>query len=314
MLALITVDKTRYHNSFVRVFPPHVADEIKTIDLKYQVSIAGLSDKGFYLHSGNSVAEISYDMLDTCQVPIENPYGYEVMIDSPFFIIQSGTSAFLQRGATGDWQNDTTFEKITGFTAVQMLSKDGFVLRSIDNGLRKNVLIKTGHPTLRKDILKTQVDGILCTDGFLMYNRRLNLIIYVYRYRNEVICMDTTLNIVRTFKTIDTTSVAKIEVAEAAGQITMSKPPLVVNRSACVDDHNLFVNSNLVARNEETEHVKHKNVIDVYNIYDGSYRFSFYISGRGKDKMEMFRVKDNILIAKFPRYISKHHLAPSYFK
>lgn len=310
--AFITADKTKYHNDFVRIFPPHAADETKMMELTKKASLVGVSTQSFYLASGKNVSEISFDRFDTRSLPIENPNTYEVAIDSLYFTLQSGSSGRLQLGNSAIWKVDTTYFEATGFTAVKQISKKTAVLRVIDMAMRKNLLVKTSYPRLKKDILKKQVDGILCTDGFLLYNTRKYLLLYLYRYRNEVICMDTSLNIVRTFRTIDTTSVAKIEVTETNDKITMSKPPLVVNKSGCMDGDNLFVQSNLVARNEDINESKSKSVIDVYNINDGSYRFSFYIPDRGKDKLESFRVKDTTLITKFPHHVARHRLLERY--
>lgn len=312
--AFVTADKTRYRNSFIRVFPPHAADEYKVAGLRYKASIAGISNEAFYLRYGSELAQISHDMLDTCKISIKNPEGYEITIDSPYFTIQSGAFSILRRGNIHDWSVDTTLPELPAFTAAQPITKSIAILQVIDLDLRKNIFVKTNKLEKRNDILKKQVDGIFCTDGFLMYSKKENMLIYVYRYRNEIICMDTSLNVLRTFNTIDTTTVAKIEVAEAGGKITMSKPPFVVNKSACVDGSNLFVQSNLVARNEVIDDIKNKSVVDVYNIKDGSYRFSFYIADRDKRKLESFKVKDSILIAKFPLHIARYDLVSKYLK
>jgi hypothetical protein len=252
--------------------------------------------------------ELSLDLLDACSVHLDNPLGYKLIIDSPNFFIQSGTTSHLQQGTTSKWVIDTTLESLPPFTAVQPINTSTAVLRIIDMAKRKNVFIKTNSRDKVEDVLRTQVDGILCTDGYLQYSSETATLVYTYRYRNEFICLDTNLNILRIGKTIDTISTARISVAELNGNITMSKPPFNVNKGTCVSGEFLFVHSNLVARNESPNEVDDRSVIDVYNIRNATYLYSFYIYDHTNVKMQGFKVKNSILIAVFPNYIVRYDL------
>ncbi len=70
--------------------------------------------------------------------------------------------------------------------------------------------------------------------------------------------------------------------------MTMSSPPLVVNKSAVVDDGHLFVHSNLMANNEASKAFDEASVIDVYSLTDGAYKFSFYIPDYQSHKASSF--------------------------
>jgi hypothetical protein len=251
-------------------------------------------------------------MLDTCLVDIKQPGGGQIIVDSSYFFIQNGMSAGLQSGETATWEVDTVFPNLPEFISAQPISKTSAIIELLDMSRRKKVFTKTFAPGIRKDVLQKQVDGIFCTDGFLQYSKSEGILVYTYRYRNQFICMDTSLNIVKLGKTIDTTSVAKIEVSETGGNITMSKPPFVVNKGTCVDARLLFVNSNLVAQNESEEIAKNRSVIDVYDISDGSYRYSFYIYDQAEGKMQSFKVKDSTLIAVFRNSLVRYNLATKY--
>jgi hypothetical protein len=152
--------------------------------------------------------------------------------------------------------------------------------------------------------LVKQVDGLFCVDGMLHYNRQLNTLVYVYYYRNQFISMDTMLNVLYRGKTIDTISHARIKVAqmEAGHAITLATPPLTVNTQSCVSGNYLFVNSNLKASNEPQEHFDMASAIDVYDLRNGDYRYSFYIAHVGGKKMRNFGVTGRTLVVLHDQY------------
>ena len=315
--SFITADKTKYHNSFVRVFPSHVIEQISAVGLHTNTySVAGLSNTQIFLRDRKKGGVLVLDLAstDTTRVDLNIPKESEIAIDSPSFFIKNGNLGSLQRGNIDTWHIDTTFNLHSGFTALEPISENTFALQTIDFEKRKSVFVKSDSPLKIKDILQTQVDGILCTDGYLQYSKEYSRLIYLYRYRNQLLYLDTAFNIRFVGKTIDTTSVAKISVAEINGEIKMAKPPLVVNKGFCVERRYLFVFSNLVARNESTDVSKRNNVIDIYNIPDGSYLFSFYIPHQDGSRMHSFRVNKNVLIATFQDHIAMYSLSQDYFQ
>jgi hypothetical protein len=312
--SILTVDKMRYNNDFVRVFPPNAAEIQRPAKfLAKHLSIAGVSSHSVYICSSTGLTELSSDMLDTCHLPIENPNGCELIIDSPFFYLHSGTRALLQRGNIKSWEIDTTYSPVPGFLAFQPIDNT-FTFQIIDAKAHKIAFTKSIEPGSIKDVLDKQIDGVICSDGLFQYGKKPGLLVYIYRYRNQFLIMDKNLNVVRRGNTIDTTSLAKIEVSEVDGKTTMSKPPFVVNKAICVDGDNLFVQSNLVAQNESPEDVDDQSVVDVYNIQDGSYRYSFYVPDQDHTKMRSFKVRDTLLFAVFPNQVVRYNLAHKYLK
>ena len=200
------------------------------------------------------------------------------------------------------------------------ISNTSFALRTFDPKLRQYVLAKdrTGFPHIAfaPGVLQKQTEGIFSTDGMLRYAPDLSSLIYVYHYRNQFICTDTNLNILYRGKTIDTITQAQIKVSEieSENKFTLSAPPLFVNKLSCTWKNWLFVNSALEAKNEMKNNFDVSSVIDVYDLRNGSYKFSFYIPDYGKKKIRAFAVNNNALIALYDNYIMTYNLNPHYFK
>jgi hypothetical protein len=306
--SVITADQTKYNNSFTRVFPPHFINEEAVLRLQPgRFSLAGVDDNHIFLRDRSQrsgVIIINPELTDTTFIPVK--INSEILVDNPYFFLYDGSNPSIQRGSIKDWTLDSSFNKIPGFTLMQPVSKNTAVLRTVDSRQLKSIFVRSDQPNTSKDLLTKQVDGILCTDGYLQFSKEYNRLIYTYRYRNQLLFIDTLLNILFTGKTIDTTSVAKISVAEVNGEIKMSRPPLVVNKSTCVSGRYLFVNSNLTAKNESSERSRTNSAIDIYDVLDGHYVSSFYIENQNGARMQSFLVTKNKIIALFPDRIIQY--------
>lgn len=313
--SVVTNDNAKYHNDFVRIFPPHfltLGSSLKIDGRRF--SLSGLGNGKIYLqdrrHGGLLIAGGQF--TDTTHIEVQGFKGCELTIDSPWFFLHSGQMAEIRRGNMSDWSADVTFNELPGFTLMQPISKTTVILRTVDMEKRKSIFVRSDFLDVSKDILKTQIDGILCTDGFLQYSKECHRLIYAYRYRNQFLSLDTMLNIQFAGKTIDTTTVAKISVAEIGGEIKMSKPPLIVNKGTCIDGKYLFVHSNLKARNESIDQAKNNSVVDIYDVLDGHYLYSFHVENIEGTKMQFFRVAKHVLVATFPEHIVQYDLNPNY--
>ncbi len=138
----------------------------------------------------------------------------------------------------------------------------------------------------------------------------MNLLIYLYYYRNEFICLDTNLNLLYKGSTIDTISKAQIKIVEIRSEkiSTFAERPLIVNRKSCISRGWLFVNSGLKANNEERQSFDQLAVIDLYSLIDGTYQFSFYMPDPITKKMRDFIVVEKTLIALYDNYIAAYDL------
>lgn len=308
--SLLTFDKSKYDNDFVRLFPPHAADVRTTYQIPSGSNLIALTSEAVILQNRYGLVRVDIHSGDTTRIQLKIPFGAEVLIDSPYFFIHQGSLGEIRRGPIKKWQTDTIISFPHGFTGLQSISGNRLILRTMDISERKNYLSNLERTTTFT--LKKQVDGLLCTDGILLYSDELNWLVYIFRYRNQFICLDANLDIVRLGNTIDTTSVAKISVAEVGGNITMSKPPLAVNTNARVSGKYLFVQSNLMAKNESQEDIKERTVIDVYNLFDSSYAFSFYVQDESGSSMESFIVNDLTLAAVFKNTLVLYDLPSKY--
>jgi hypothetical protein len=91
--------------------------------------------------------------------------------------------------------------------------------------------------------------------------------------------------------------------------ITMSKPPLFVNYYSCIANGSLFVQSALMANNEDKSVFNRNSVVDVYEVKDGHYRFSFYIPDFQGNKVKSFRVFGDNLFIIYDHYISAYRIS-----
>jgi hypothetical protein len=203
------------------------------------------------------------------------------------------------------------------FTLGVPLTGSSFIFRSIDTFLKQNVLSKinmVGQPQVinQTSALKKQIDGFFSTDGMLHYDSALNQVVYVYYYRNQFITLDTNLNLLRMNYTIDTTRNAQIKVSNIKSRdlFTLSAPPITINQKSCISKGRLFIKSGLLADNEDRRTFSRSSVIDVYNLENGKYLFSFHILDFSGFKVDDFRVFNKSIVAVQGHYLVNY---PIYF-
>src|SRR5690606_29416542 len=178
------------------------------------------------------------------------------------------------------------------------------------------IRVDSPHYYFDSTLLEKQVDGVFCTDGTLLCDQERSSLIYLYRYRNEYLVMDTNLNQYTTGHTIDTNSFAKVKVGILNDGQTrkLAALPLTVNATGTINGDWLFVQSAVLARNERpTSHDK-ATVIDAYRISSQSYQFSFYIYDyAGKEKLRQLDISSAGLVARFDTHITIYELRDKYF-
>lgn len=309
-------------NGFVRALPSHVSSPSNFKDLKLNsFYLAGIDGRVLYL--GNYTAPNKYwvtdhDLRELKEVKMPWPDtvkvfpGASLVIDSPNIYLLDPNKALVLSGRLGT-QKYSHQSKVYPFTAFSPTDKGSFVLRGVDN-YNMNVLLKEdASPESRKfkkDILQKQIDGIFSTDGMLLKVPAAKKFVYVYYYRNQFLSFDEDLNLIYRKNTIDTNSIAKIKVErlETEKSVTMSAPPLIVNKLSCVSEKYLFVNSPLVANNESRKILDKASIIDVYELATGKYRLSFYLPDFGQKKVKDFRVFGNKLFAIYDHFVYSYNL------
>lgn len=156
--------------------------------------------------------------------------------------------------------------------------------------------------------LTAQADGYLCSKGFLAYTN--NHLVYAYTFRNQFICLDSNFQELYRGKTIDANEHINFKVVklESDSSRNFSKPPLYVNKMIAINDRYLFINSGIRAKNETTEAFKNASVIDVYQINDGRYTFSFYIPTYKGERIRTFKVVGSRMAVLAGNYLLAYNL------
>jgi len=313
-LHLLSTHHTSGDNGFTRLFPPQAITSREALDLGYNsYYFAGASSHRLYF--ANSTAPLhlistSHTLADSQHIRLslaDTSYRFanpRVLVDSPDFYMLDGVRPAMMHGTTDNWMATREPADTLFFSQAAPLSPTSFAVRVATGSPPRYVLGKITRQagiTLAPDVLVKQVDGLFCVDGMLHYDRELNTVVYVYYYRNEFICMDTSLNIRYRGKTIDTVSHARIKVAEIKKDhsVTLASPPQVVNKRIALSGQYLFVNSALMATNEDADLFAMTSVVDVYDLRDGHYQYSFYIPNVGERELSSFDVVGKTVIARF---------------
>ena len=332
LLFLKTNDQPNHqYNSFSRTIVPEAVYSSTTLDVKYNsYYIAGATDNHIYFGNVSAVRHLlamDTNLADTQHVEllIRGLEGLQfrnvsVMIDSPYYYFADGTIPAIFKGSLENWKANRYSNDNIQFMEFIPISGTSSFVRKIPTGSKVITLGKktNGPPYLQlaPDLLEKQIDGRFCTDGMIHYDRKLFQLVYVYYYRNQFICTDSSLNMLYRANTIDTVSQAKIKVAKIKSDntFTMSAPPMTVNKKSSVSNGRLFINSNLLAKNEDKKAFESSSVIDVYDLKGGQYEMSFYIPKFNGYDIREFQVFDDLLIALYDHWVIKYQLNTDTFK
>lgn len=309
-----------YSNPFTRRYIKTSIQYVGSKDLKFNsYYFAGYYPKGIYL--GNTTAPLRIMQIDTaCKISGDYKIQFEntdipfravrTCIQGKYFYIWDGTVPRVFRGEISKRKADIEFKGVPRFSTMQPIDSSSFVFRNNTgyNGSNKIGTYTVGNTnkvSFASGLLRSQLDGIFDTDGTLLYNEKLQTIIYVYFYRNQIVLADKNANLLRYGNTIDTTSRAKIKVAKLKGgdQRKLASPPLMVNARVSSQGNYLYVQSTIRGYYESDELWNSAIVIDVYDLTDNSYVLSFPIHGLHNGKFRSFIVTKTHLYAMFGNII-----------
>ena len=299
-----------------------------TLDLQYNsYYLAGASMKKIYLGNKNvpfQLLEVSNTLKESSPIKIklENPplKSTPIIVDSYHFYFRDPISRVVYKGNKNDWRAEIYMDDSTFISTDVPIANGAMVIRTSGTTHERVLAKKTINPPYLETapgILEKQVDGIFCVDGMLNYSPVSNMVVYLYYYRNQYICMDTSLNVLYRANTIDTISQAQIKVSEIESQHawTMAKPPVIVNKSSAIADNLLFVHSGIQADNEDRLLFLNGSVIDVYDLgKSGAYILSFYIPDYKGHLLKSFQIHKDRLVALHDRYLVTYLLDIKYTK
>lgn len=318
--------------NFLRLVRSHPTKQILDIDLKVNsFYLAGSTPTRSYLGNYTSrllVLEVEHATSDTSYhnmtadgIYTQKFWSLVTKIDSPYFFLHDGAVPRIYRGHVNDWRAERFERDKEFFVDLTPMNENSIAIRSMTGDDHHSVLgtISSGHPDwiFNQSVLVKQRDGFFCTDGYLQYDKSSGHLVWLYRYRNEYIVLDSSLTPLHTATTIDTNTVAKIETAtiESSNSRVLASPPLVVNNGSAVSGDCMFVNSALTAHNEPADAQANLSTIDVYDLAERKYQFSFYIFDYSeKERLREFQVAGNKFIALFPTHLVVYELNQDYFK
>lgn len=324
ILFLLSEDIIQHRNNFIRRYPDQVH---KTLDINLNFNsyyFAGAVENKIYL--GNYTAPLLLTEIDTTLktkkeiiIHLDNlklPFrSLELRINSNHFFAVDGTIPCLFKGKTGTWKAKSIPLKCKPFANPVILDSTTILFRTHkENGesvLGSLNFSKKEDVFLNPELLQKQIDGIFDCDGNLMYDNFTNKAVYLYRYRNQFIVFNSSLNLNLRGKTIDTISKAQIEVAytKETEEKKLSSPPLTVNKTGVLHRGLLFVNSNLIGKYEDAKMWKQTSVIDIYDIKTNTYLVSFYVYNIDGKKLKRFYVSGNNFYALIGTHLVNYKLS-----
>jgi hypothetical protein len=331
LLFALSEEKIHRNNGFQRRYIPHPIEKIHSIDLAYSsYYFSGIGEGKIYL--GNNTAPLLMTIIDssfkaTNKVMVhldqmELPYrSVQIKVKPPNFYVADGTVPILFQGKTASWEAKTKMHGNFYFNQWYPIDSTKIAIKSNSSKTGENIL---GVIELREyvngyfsdKLLEKQIDGIFDTDGILLYNTDLEKLIYTYSYRNEYIVTDENLKLNFRGKTIDTVSRSKIQILqnESRNQTKLGGGTLLINNSAATEGKYLLISSPRLGKFEPEDMLEEASIIDVYDLTDQSYRFSFYLYTHEKSKARDFRIHKGILYALQGNHLVAYTLKNKKFK
>ncbi|RZJ33574.1 MAG: hypothetical protein EOO51_13255 [Flavobacterium sp.] len=317
LLYIFSEHEIHRNNGFVRRYPHHPVELVRGYDLTYNsYYIAGFADGNVYL--GNVTSPLDVVEIDTLlnnrksfRIRLKGNADYpfsavQIRIAPPYFFLSDGTVPIIYRGSMRDWVAHKYADGATRFSQWEVVDSTNIVVRSIDeDGNVVGLVGKDGKFKKGIGLLEKQVDGIFDTDGTLNYNESLKAIAYTYYYRNGFVTADTNFGNVYRGRTIDTVSRQHIKIVyeDSSRLQSMAKQPTQIQKFSYSSGRYLFTISDRLGKYEEEELLKDAVIVDVYDIINHTYEFSFYLYNYKNDRVRSFRVYNNLIVAMTQRHL-----------
>jgi hypothetical protein len=237
-------------------------------------------------YKGNFTGHVLYEVTDT-SIYLKNPLTPDQLL-------------VLDLDRFGDRQDSPILHDILHYKAQEQekecipISQCSCVKKINVNTSQINLLKKTCWESPGEDTTTTTISAD--PEGTLHYGKEAQRLLYVSKYGNLLVCLDSGLNVLYERTTLDTIRYKKATKNQTGAM-------RVVNRLSAVYGDWLFVNSLILADNEVRKIFESSAVIDVYTVKDGYYSFSFYLPDQGKEKVMDFRVNGKKLVALYEHSI-----------
>ena len=201
------------------------------------------------------------------------------------------------------------------YSNAQAFGNGEFLLRKLSTKIPDQFFTKVLPDTIITEdhLSELHLDGGMCTDGLLHYDKSTRLFTYLHYYNNQFITFDSTLQLINSGRTIDTFSHFRFELSEEVKHIYSSQgPDQMINAASCVYKGILYVRSTLKADNDDATTYKNNIVIDTYDQLTGKYKGSFYLPGNNGEKITKMAIYDDILLIHYKARIHAYYWYPSF--
>ncbi|QQX76467.1 MULTISPECIES: MauE/DoxX family redox-associated membrane protein [Aequorivita] len=330
LLFVFSEKKIHRNNAFQRRYLPHPIEKIGEFSLDYDTFyLAGYADSIAYLGNFGAPLYLTTNNIITKEqkvLPLELndeslPYKkIKIRVKPPIITLADGTVPVVLQGDMDDLTlSKTPFHSIyfTQFVTIDSI-RQGIVTVDAKSanklvGLTSKI---NGTDTFFKPTkLRTALSEPFADDGLLTWNEDLNYFLYTYYYKNKYEVFDQDLNFIRTGSTIDTVNKPLLHVtySKKEDMYTLGGKSITINRLSTSANNYLFINSDRLGRFEDEGPLKSASIIDVYNIIENSYNFSFYLYHQPGTKLYDFQVYNNVLIALAKNKLFIYRLKPEYF-
>ncbi|SDL16251.1 hypothetical protein SAMN04487898_115158 [Pedobacter sp. ok626] len=308
--------------SFTRkiIYPLERMDRVKLDRESYY--LAGVASEEIYLANNyNTGWMLSFDQnlkqkkikLNLSKANLVKDKGqYRAHISDGRFYLYNGLGRSILSGTLEAWTafNYPIFTPY--FQDAVAMGAESIVFRYVNSRTGQNSILKTTYNDKLENInlLQKQVDGLYCTSGMLKYNKALNKLIYLYYYRNQILQIDTNLNLAAITNTIDPIDSVKFTSAtiKSENKMVQTSPPILVNAHCATWGNYLYVHSKVMGRREDNRKFDNAAVIDVYDLKLGSYLHSFYLHNQNKTAISDLLVDGNVLYTISGQYLNKYTL------
>ena len=330
-LAWVALRPVNQKNGFARKF---ISPELKVLDMitveERITAVAGITETSVYYRTMDpaklwvSDRNLKNGKTVVLNVPsILKKIGVSfcpTFVDSPTVYFLAGNGPAVIKADLNGANSRIKRFPTSLFTRAVIIGPDSYIFRGFDTTEKKagQIFIKgnpeTGELLRNKNVIPTNRDGAgIVTDGYLNYDKETNLVIHVSFYNNSVICMDTNLNLVHSWHTIDTVNTYQIKAGRVGNTVTNTSPARFVNGKSTVANKILYIMSKLQADNEDAKEFTKNVTIDAYSIEQGIYLGSFHIPLNKKNKIQDFKISKNQLFTVYKNNTIVVYELPSAF-
>lgn len=319
------------NNPFLRKFPHHPIKLMNGIELPYNsYYLAGVSGSTVYLGNVTAPAHVLTCSMDDFELKqlnlILNPsdsfiyHSPKIKIYGEDVFLYDGTVPVLFKGTLNTNKFDRPLIPPFHFINLETDFKGSFLSSSL-NPQKKQIEIQYSiidsfswkkYSKIEFDITN---ENPFISDGHLVYNHQLSKYIYMYYYQNKIVLISSDFSHIEKMKTIDSSKVSMPKIFKSNNQNTYKiiEKPFVLQNTAATYGSYLFVKSERIGLFEPKEMLSQACIIDVYNIENKHYLFSFYLYDFKKERIKSFLVSEDKLIGITNKYLVFYEIDTSLF-